>query len=81
MSQFEKLLQKFLQNPQSLNVYEIMKILEKYNFEKRDAKWSHTKYTKWEKYVIFPIHNGDCKNIYKKEAQRLIKEITQNKVE
>lgn len=77
MSQFEKLLEKFLANPTSLKATDIVKILLKFGFTKREAKGSHTKYTKGDKYVIFPIHNGDCKGIYKKDAKKCIKEIIQ----
>ncbi|MBS9775271.1 type II toxin-antitoxin system HicA family toxin [Candidatus Gracilibacteria bacterium] len=68
MTQYEKLLQKFLDNPKSLKVKEIIKILEKEGFTRSGGVGSHNLYEKGEFSVNFPIHNNDCKNIYKKQA-------------
>lgn len=68
MTKYDKLLQKFLENPQNLDVCKIIKILEKEWFVRSWWVWSHNLYEKWEFSINFPIHNNDCKNIYKKMA-------------
>ncbi len=73
MTQYEKLVQKFKENPTALSLFEIEKILEKCGCTKINAKGSHVKYKIIE--LAVPIHNGDCKNFYKKEIlKRLLKE-------
>lgn len=71
MTQYEKLVQKFLANPTSLKASEIIKIFEKSGFVFRDAKWSHEVYQKWKYIFTLALHNNDCKAIYKKSALKL----------
>ena len=80
MSQIQKLVEKFLKNPNSLSYSEIHKVLSYFNFEKIDAKGSHVKYkhSHFAYDLIIPVHNGDCKSFYKKEAMKRVQKI-QNK--
>lgn len=71
MTQYEKLLEKFLENPYSLKIKDIIKILEKEGFVRTWWVWSHNLYEKWNCSINFPIHNNDCKNIYKKKALKI----------
>ena len=77
MTQAEKLLKKFLQNPTSLKFAQIDKLLIHLNFIKIPAKGSHIKFkhNHIEKDLVIPIHNNECKNFYKKVAAMHIKNI------
>jgi predicted RNA binding protein YcfA (HicA-like mRNA interferase family) len=73
MTQYEKILKKFLENPYSLNFSDIKKILEKHWYEERQGKWSHTIYTNISGNIItIPIHWNDCKNFYKKKIKKTL---------
>lgn len=75
MTQQEKLLQKFLENPTSLKAREIIKIFIQAGFVFRDAKWSHEVYQKWKYILTLALHNNDCKNIYKKKALKIFQQM------
>jgi len=77
MSQIEKLVAKFLNNPTSLKYSQIEKILLNFNFKKIQAKGSHIKYkhNHLNKDLIIPIHNNDCKDFYKNLIAKYIKNI------
>jgi len=74
MSKQEKLVLKFLNNPASLTFGEIEKILLRFGFEKIQGKGSHIRFKKSDLRIelVFPVHNNDCKEIYKKEAKKVI---------
>lgn len=73
MTKREKIKEKFLENPTSLPVNKIINFLLSEWYEVTEAKWSHTKvvHTETMKYVVVPLHNGDCKPFYKKELKKL----------
>lgn len=79
MTQFEKLLEKFLKNPESVSLSELQKIILSQGFIEKDAKWSHIRYTKEdETQIILALHNNSVKNGYKK---RICKQLFRNKEE
>ncbi len=76
MTKKEKLLEKFMNTPSSLQYSDIEKILLSKGFEKIPAKGSHQKFKhpSLTSDLIIPIHNGDCKEFYKKLAMKIVKE-------
>lgn len=74
MTKKDKLLNKFLTNPQSLKYPEIERILLDLGFKKIQAKGSHIKFRNslFKLYFTFSVHNNDCYPIYKIEAAKLI---------
>jgi len=81
MTTKEKLLKKFLENPNTLNYKEIEKILFMFEYIKINAKWSHLKYKHKliRNDLILPIHNWDCKEHYKNQAKENILFIIKDK--
>jgi predicted RNA binding protein YcfA (HicA-like mRNA interferase family) len=77
MSQIEKKVEKFLNNPTSAKLADIMLILKHHGFEKVPAKGSHVKFkhSQLPRDLVIPVHKGDCKNFYKEEAKKQIKKI------
>ena len=75
MTKLEKLLNRFLENPPSLKFKKIEKILLNYGFQKTNTKGSHYQYDhpSVRQSISIPIHNNDCKNIYKIEIAKLFK--------
>lgn len=69
MTQYEKLLEKFLENPISIDLKWLVKILEKNGYEKKQWKWSHVIFKRWDSLLTIAIHNNDCKSIYKKKVK------------
>lgn len=80
MSQLEKLIEKFLENPNSIKFSKIEKILKHFNFKRIEAKGSHIKFKHHKlKYdLIIPLHNNDCKNFYKELTVKIIKNLNEN---
>lgn len=81
MSQIEKQVEKFLQNPASVKYATLIKILQFYGFEIIEAKGSHVK-CKHSQFVfdlVLPVHKGDCKEFYKKEAAKRIQTLRKKK--
>lgn len=73
MTQYEKLLKRFLENPENIDLKWLIKILEKNGFKKKQAKWSHTIYKSYEwKTITLPIHNNNIKKEYKKLAKKIL---------
>lgn len=81
MSQIEKQVEKFLKNPTSVKYAVLIKILRYYNFEVIEAKGSHVKFkhSHFAHDLVLPVHKGDCKDFYKKEAAKLIRTIQKKK--
>lgn len=75
MSSYEKLLKQFLKKPESLKYKEIENLLIRLGFEKIDGKGSHKKFKhKTLRYnFIIPIHNNECKKVYKKRLSKFIR--------
>jgi predicted RNA binding protein YcfA (HicA-like mRNA interferase family) len=77
MSQIEKVLKKFAQAPQNARYADIEKILHHLGFEEIQAKGSHVKWKhqKMRHDIIIPVHNGECKNFYKKQIATSIRSL------
>ncbi len=74
MTKLNKIFKKFFNNPQSLQFKEIERLLIACGCVKIAAKGSHVKFKHplATADLIFPIHNGDCKDFYKKNALKFI---------
>lgn len=72
----DRLLQKFLNNPDSLGYGRIENLLLILGFEKIEAKGSHKKFKHQllQRDLIIPVHNNDCKSFYKYLVARIIKQ-------
>ncbi len=81
MTEKERVLRRFLNNPGSLRYDKIENLLLTFGFEKVEAKGSHKKFKhhKLNQDLIIPVHNNDCKSFYKKLAARTIKKILDGK--
>lgn len=77
MSKIEKKLEKFFKSPSSLKYSDIETILIYFGFEKINAKGSHIKFKhiKLQNDLVIPIHNNECKDFYKLEARKRLKEV------
>lgn len=74
MTRFEKRIQKFIQNPGSLKYPQIESLLYIFGFQKVETKGSHTKFKHSQlKGITIPVHNHDCKIIYKKHVAKVLK--------
>lgn len=75
MTVHEKLLTRFIENPASLPFRDIEKILLRFGFDALEARGSHKKFKhlKVRADVIIPLHNGECKNFYKRELAKILK--------
>lgn len=78
MSQIEKLLKRFAEAPQNARYADIEKILLHLGFEKIPAKGSHVKWkhSKMRYDIVIPVHNGECKDFYKKQISTDIQILT-----
>jgi len=74
MSRFERLLNRFLKNPDSIKFKKIEKILLHLKFQKAGIKGSHHTFSHPLIHQTFsiPVHSNDCKKVYKKEIAKLI---------
>ncbi len=77
MTQKQKLVETFLNSPSSLKFKQLAAVLEHFGFIVIQAKGSHVKFKhpKLSTDLIIPIHNGDCKDFYKREALKRVNEI------
>jgi len=74
MTRKNKLLKRFLRNPQALKYREIETILLDLGFSKRTAKGSHVIFSFPEHSIIeiVSVHNNDCRPSYKKAIAKII---------
>ncbi len=73
MTKLEKLIKKFIEQSETINVRDIEKIALYNGYEKVRQTWSHSIYKKAQSPdIILPIHNNDCKPIYKKQAKSIL---------
>lgn len=77
MSQIEKLLKKFVENPSKVRYTDIEKVLISLGFENISTKGS---YVKWKHHalhndIVIPLHNNECKNFYKEQVYKQTKEL------
>jgi predicted RNA binding protein YcfA (HicA-like mRNA interferase family) len=77
MTQKQKLIEACIANPSSVKFKQLVIILEHFGFNMIQAKCSHVKFKHHQlsSDLIIPVHNGDCKDFYKREAYKLITEI------
>lgn len=77
MTQIENRVEKFLSNPTSVKYPDLANILIYFGFQKIRAKGSHVKFKhpQLDKDLIIPVHNKECKDFYKREARKQIKQI------
>lgn len=77
MSKIDKKVEKFLKNPTSCKYSDIEIILIYFGFEKINAKESPIKFkhSRLQSDLIIPMHNNECKNFYKREAEKKLREI------
>jgi len=75
MTKYERASERFIQNPTSLPFRAIEKILLRLGFEAISTRGSHKKFKhpKFRPDIIVPIHDGECKNFYKKEIAATLK--------
>lgn len=74
LSQFEKLLQRVINNPKTVRFEEVDKILIKDGFTRRQSRkgTSHYVYTKGDKFITIPFHKPYIKKIYVERAIGLL---------
>lgn len=72
MTQFEKLLQKFIANPTSLKYSQVRKILLGLGFLERSGKGSHAIFKRGECEIVFSLHGKDVKDWYKKMTLKML---------
>ncbi len=79
LTQTDKLIRKFRDDPHSLEYPDVKKILLLFGFELIPAKGSHVKFKHGkEGDLIIPVHNNRCKDFYKKQAKDRIEKIIKN---
>ncbi|MBN1494122.1 type II toxin-antitoxin system HicA family toxin [Candidatus Peregrinibacteria bacterium] len=76
MPNIEKTVHKFLTRPKTLRYVEIKKVLGFLGFDLIPAKGSHKKFKhpSLKHDLVIPVHNKDCKNFYKIQASKIVKE-------
>jgi predicted RNA binding protein YcfA (HicA-like mRNA interferase family) len=79
MTRIDKKIEKFLNDPCSIKYPDLENILIYFGFAKINAKGSHVKFKhhKLKFDLIIPVHGGECKDFYKREAKKQIKKIKQ----
>lgn len=78
MSTIDKKVEKFLKNPKSCKYTDIKRILIYFGFVVIPVKRSsHIKFkhAQLKADLIIPVHNNECKDHYKLEARKKIKEL------
>lgn len=77
MTQKEKLVEKFFENPASLRYSQVQVVLEHFGFEQIQAKGSHVKFKhpKISSDLVIPVHNNECKDFYKQLAKKYIQNL------
>ncbi len=78
MTRKQKVVDQFLKNPTAVSLSQIEYILIAHGAVRIEAKGSHVKWkhSAVARDLIIPVHNNDCKDFYKKEALKFIKEIS-----
>ena len=74
MTKKDKIIQKYISNPESIKYKELKIILEDAWFIKIEAKWSHVKFKhpRLRNDIIIPVHNWECKDFYKKQTYKIL---------
>jgi predicted RNA binding protein YcfA (HicA-like mRNA interferase family) len=77
MTRKQKVVDHFLMNPCSCSLSEIEQVLLLHDCVRITAKGSHIKWKhiRLTRDLVIPVHQNECKDFYKKEALKFIKEI------
>ncbi len=77
MTKKDKLLERFLERPESFRFRRIEKVLYRLGFRMVSRRGSHRKYRHLETghTEIIPVHGSDCKDIYKARIAKIINKI------
>jgi len=79
MSRIEKLLKKFQTKPESVRYTDVETILLHVGCEKISVKGSHVKFKhralRFD--IVIPVHKGECKSFYKRQALKQISKLLQ----
>lgn len=77
MTRISKKVEKFYEKPESIKYTDVVEILIHHGFEKVSTKGSHVKFkhAQLEADIVIPVHNGECKHFYKKEALKQLKKL------
>ncbi len=79
MTKIEKLIEKFCENPGSISYNDLDLILLYSGYHKIQWAWSHVLYKKsWCENIAVPVHNNDCKIVYKQRCKKLLYPNQQN---
>jgi predicted RNA binding protein YcfA (HicA-like mRNA interferase family) len=74
VTQTQKILKSFLENPQSCRYRDVVKVLKLVGFIEVSVKGSHVKFkhSQLPQDLVIPVHNKECKEFYKREAKKLV---------
>jgi predicted RNA binding protein YcfA (HicA-like mRNA interferase family) len=77
VTQKQKLQDKFIKNPESVSYKNLLKVLLDVGFVQVSVKGSHVKFKHLAlpHDLVIPVHNNECKPFYKREAQKLVKQV------
>lgn len=75
MTRKEKLLRKFLENPEGVHFGKIERIIRDFGFELKSVRGSHYRYVNdsMKLKLVIPLHHGECKKYYKVRIAKFIK--------
>jgi len=73
----EKIIKKFKSKPESIKYRDLDRMLKSLDFILINAKGSHKKYKhlNFLTDIIIPVHNNECKDFYKKQTYKQIKNL------
>ncbi len=78
MANIKKLVDKFLANPTSIRFAQLVRVLEHFSFlmiKPKSGSHYKFKHDKLREDLVIPVHNGECKDFYKKEAKKYIEKV------
>lgn len=77
MSQIKKIIDKFKLKPESIKYNDLDRILRNLDFTLVNTKGSHKKYKhlSFPNDIIIPVHSNECKDFYKKQVYKQIKNL------
>ena len=77
MSVIQKQIGQFLSKPRKIKYRYLVKILKHFGFRQIYTKGSHVKFKhpKLPSDLVIPVHKNECKDFYKIQAYKQLKEI------
>jgi len=77
MTRISKKVEKFYEEPETTKYPDLVDILIHHGFEKISTKGSHVKFKhpQIDADMVIPVHDGECKNFYKREALKKLKKL------